>query len=66
MKIEYLKLHNWCSIADSELEFKNGLIGIFGHNGAGKSTSMQAIGFGLTGVTTGRREDSLKYGTKEE
>lgn len=65
MKIEYLKLHNWCSIADAEHYFQNGLIGIFGHNGAGKSTSMQAIGFGLTGVTTGRREDSLKYGTKE-
>ncbi len=47
MIINKLKLHNFKSYADVEIEFNTGLSIIIGANGAGKSSILEAISFAL-------------------
>lgn len=45
-----LHLKNWCQHRDLKLKFRDGLNGIFGANGSGKSSVLKAIRFALTGA----------------
>lgn len=62
MKIRKLIVENWCQHSYLEAEFSNGLTGILGHNGAGKSNLIRAMVFALTGYTEGPRGAYLRHG----
>jgi DNA repair exonuclease SbcCD ATPase subunit len=64
--IRRLKVKNWTVHRDLELELKPGLVGIQGQNGAGKSTILDALRFGITGesVGDGVKADNLTWGEK--
>lgn len=47
--INYIRLVNWMSHKDTRIEFKSGKILIYGKNGAGKTSIMEGILFGLFG-----------------
>lgn len=49
MKLVSLELHEWRSFERCELEFPDGIIGVRGVNGAGKTTIAEAIGWALFG-----------------
>ena len=56
MILESLKLQNFKRYASYEIEFENGLCGILGRNGSGKSTILEAIFFALYGDIKGQKE----------
>ncbi|MCK4758294.1 MAG: SMC family ATPase, partial [Thermoplasmata archaeon] len=67
MRLVYLQLKNYRRFRDLELEFPDGLVGVIGLNGAGKSSLLEAVAWVLYGnekaiVRTGResvkRQDS--------
>lgn len=61
MKLVSLELQEWRSFADLQLEFPDGLIGIRGANGAGKTTIAEAIGWALFGkLRNGARVGDLR------
>lgn len=62
MKIRKIELENWCQHAKLSVSIENGLTGILGANGKGKSNLIRALVFGLTGFVTGTRTDYLRYG----
>jgi exonuclease SbcC len=49
MRLISLRLRQWRSYEDCAIEFPDGLIGVRGQNGAGKSTIAEAIGWALFG-----------------
>jgi len=49
MRLRSLKLQNYRRFRDTELEFPDGLMGILGKNGSGKSTIIESIAFALYG-----------------
>lgn len=49
MRLISLRLRQWRSYEDCTIEFPDGLIGVRGQNGAGKSTIAEAIGWALFG-----------------
>lgn len=57
MKIKRVRLLNWCQFEDTTLEFDDGLNGLLGVNGAGKSNAVDGLVYGLTG--TSRNEGKL-------
>ncbi|MDI1495503.1 MAG: AAA domain containing protein [Cenarchaeum symbiont of Oopsacas minuta] len=59
MKIERLKLKNYRRYKDVEIEFPNGLIGIVGRNGVGKSTLLEAMGWCLYGGKVRTNQDEI-------
>ena len=65
MKLLSLRLKNFRQHSDTLLEFKDGITGIIGSNGAGKSTVIEGVIFALYGVKKIRgRSDELKtYGS---
>ncbi|MGE4399952.1 MAG: AAA family ATPase [Campylobacterales bacterium] len=56
MILESLKLQNFKRYASYDIEFENGLCGILGRNGSGKSTILEAIFFALYGDIKGQKE----------
>ncbi len=62
MKLRKLILDNWCQHEHLEMDIANGLTGIVGPNGKGKSNIIRGLVYGLTGLYSGNREDSLRYG----
>jgi exonuclease SbcC len=61
MRLVALRLRQWRCFEDCELEFPDGLTGIRGVNGAGKSTIAEAIGWALFGKLRHRaRVDDLR------
>lgn len=54
MIIRRIRLVNFRKYSELELEFPEGLIGIIGKNGAGKTTILEAIGFALYGNSASR------------
>ncbi|GJG85120.1 hypothetical protein tb265_03010 [Gemmatimonadetes bacterium T265] len=62
MKLRALRLVNFRQHADSSLTFGDGLTGIIGPNGSGKTTVLEAIAWALYGQQAARgTRDSLRY-----
>jgi exonuclease SbcC len=49
-----LSLRNYRKFRSCEIEFPNGLIGVVGRNGMGKTTLLEAVAFALYGVSASR------------
>ncbi len=49
MRLAYLQLKNYRRFKNLELEFPNGLIGVIGLNGTGKSSLLEAVAWALYG-----------------
>jgi exonuclease SbcC len=62
MKLRSLHLTNFRQHADTRVEFGDGLTGIIGANGSGKSTILEAVSFALFGVEATRgTKDTLRW-----
>jgi len=60
MLIERLVLRNFKRFGDAEIRFRDGINGIIGNNGTGKSSIVEAILFALFGVQgTGVQSDFI-------
>lgn len=62
MKLRRVILDNWCQFDHLEQELGNGLIGIVGRNGKGKSNILKAIIFACTGWTAQTKDCYVKHG----
>ncbi len=62
MELIQLNLKNFRTHKKLELSFKEGITGIIGNNGAGKSSVIEAISFLLTGEGYGAKADMLSVG----
>lgn len=62
MELTQLNLKNFRTHKKLELSFKEGITGIIGNNGAGKSSVIEAISFLLTGEGYGAKADMLSVG----
>lgn len=61
MKLRSLSLQCFRQHADTTIRFQDGLTGIIGTNGSGKSTILEAIAFAIYGVSAARgKRDSIK------
>lgn len=58
--IERVKLENWKSHHETELEFSNGVNALIGTMGSGKSSVLEAIVFGLYGTTPALNSHEVK------
>jgi len=68
MKLEKLKLHNYCQFRDTTVTFEKGLAVLIGKNGAGKSNLLNAVFYSLTGessIEDKTRPKMLKWGEKK-
>ena len=65
MRIVSLELENTKSYQTSRIDFTDGVNAIVGHNGAGKSTILEAIGFALFDSLNGyKHSDFVREGVK--
>jgi len=66
MELHRLRLVNFRQHADTELVFGPGITGIFGPNGSGKTTILEAIAWALYGVQAvrGDRDSIRRLGAK--
>jgi len=61
MHLNRLVMHNFKKFRRSEIDFSDGLTGIVGSNGAGKSTIVEAIAWSLYGNrASGIKRDFIK------
>jgi len=65
MILTSLHMQNYKKYRDHTLEFAEGLTGIIGRNGSGKSTIFDAISFALYGDTRGEKE-TIRYAKASE
>jgi exonuclease SbcC len=62
VRLNSIRLQNFRQHADTALSFENGLTGIIGANGTGKSTILEAIAWALYGTTAARgTRESIKF-----
>jgi exonuclease SbcC len=62
VRLNAIRLQNFRQHADTSLSFENGLTGIIGANGTGKSTILEAIAWALYGSTAARgTRESIKF-----
>lgn len=59
MILDRMHLTNFKRFKDAEIDFKNGITGIVGNNGTGKSSIVDAIFFALFGVSGGIASDFI-------
>src|SRR6266545_3527572 len=66
MELRRLRLVNFRQHADTELEFGPGITGIFGSNGSGKTTILEAIAWAIYGAQAvrGDRDSIRRLGAK--
>ena len=64
MTLDTLTLQNFKRYAEFSLEFEDGLCGILGRNGSGKSTILEGINFALYGDYKGSKELVKTAGTE--
>ena len=64
MRIISIDLENVKSYKSAHIEFADGTNAISGHNGAGKSTILEAIGFVLFAYLQTTQQDLVRYGEK--
>lgn len=61
MQLRSIRLENYRRFKNAELEFPDGIVGIIGNNGTGKSTLMEAIAWVLFGTDASRTsKDQIK------
>ena len=61
MKVISLEMHNFRKFKNTSIEFPEGIIGLVGNNGAGKSTIIEAIGWAIYGNKAARtKKDMIK------
>lgn len=61
MRLVSLTMHNFRKFKDVEINFPEGIIGLVGNNGAGKSTIIEAIGWAIYGNRAARTsKDQIK------
>lgn len=61
MYLRNIQLENYRRFKEAELEFPDGIVGIIGNNGVGKSTLMEAIAWALFGTDASRTsKDQIK------
>ena len=66
MIIKQLELVNFLSHAHSKIDFEKGVTVIYGHNGAGKSSIIDAIKFALFGDKRGASiSDLIRRGSED-
>jgi exonuclease SbcC len=62
VRLNSIRLQNFRQHADTSISFENGLTGIIGANGTGKSTILEAIAWALYGTTAARgTRESIKF-----
>jgi exonuclease SbcC len=62
VRLNSIRLLNFRQHADTAISFENGLTGIIGANGTGKSTILEAIAWALYGTTAARgTRESIKF-----
>jgi DNA repair protein SbcC/Rad50 len=62
VRLNSIRLQNFRQHADTSLSFENGLTGIVGANGTGKSTILEAIAWALYGTTAARgNRESIRF-----
>lgn len=68
MKLLKIRLQNFKAHKALELIIRPGIVGVMGKNGAGKSSFLEGIYFGLTGKTLNgeSRSDLRTWGTKDD
>ena len=54
MKLHSITLHNYRKFKHAEISFPEGIIGLIGHNGTGKSTIIEAVGWAIYGNKAAR------------
>jgi len=64
MQILSLELENTKSYKQARIDFTEGMNAIVGHNGAGKSTILEAIGFVLFGSLNYKQDDFVRQDSK--
>src|SRR5919108_452847 len=62
MHLSALELRNYRVYRDLQLEFPDGLIGIYGPNGSGKSTLVESIRFALFGESRTNKDELRSAG----
>jgi len=61
LKVISLEMHNFRKFKNTSIEFPEGIIGLVGNNGAGKSTIIEAIGWAIYGNKAARtKKDMIK------
>lgn len=63
VRLTHLHLEKIRSYRTATIEFRDGVNAIVGHNGAGKSTILQAVGYALFNSLGGRRLDFVREGS---
>ena len=66
MHLRTLSLRNYRVYRSVDLEFPDGLIGIYGPNGAGKSSLIEAVRYGLYGDSRTAKDELRSAGVREE
>lgn len=62
MRLHAIRLQNFRQHVDTAIEFSNGITGIIGPNGSGKTTILEAIAWALYGNTAARgNRDTIRF-----
>jgi DNA repair protein SbcC/Rad50 len=66
MHLRSLRLRNYRVYRAADIEFPDGLVGVYGPNGAGKSTIIEAVRYGLYGDARTEKSELRSAGINED